>query len=93
MPDATQELILDEIRSIRSDVNEIRSDIRKYGERIATCEAQLYPLIGNGQPGRVALLEAAVDRLMQWRWWLVGAAAGSGGVISVLAWVLSEVRK
>jgi hypothetical protein len=31
--------------------------------------------------------------LKQWRWWLVGAAAGSGGVISVLAWAVSEGRK
>jgi len=34
-----------------------------------------------------------VDKLAQWRWWLVGAASGSGGVISVLAWVIAEGRK
>lgn len=45
------------------------------------------------QPGRVALLERAVEKLSQWRWWLVGAAAGSTGVISVLAWVVTEVKK
>jgi hypothetical protein len=93
MNDATQDLILDEVRALRADVNDIRDDFRKYGERTATLEAQLYPLIGNGTPGRVTRLERAVEKLTQWRWWVIGAAAGSSGVISILAWVISEARK
>jgi hypothetical protein len=53
----------------------------------------MYSLVGNGQPGRVALLERAVEELKRWRWWVVGAAAGSAGVISVLAWAVEVVVK
>jgi hypothetical protein len=45
-------------------------------------------ITGNGQPSRLQAIEDTVDRLLQWRWWGVGAAAGSGAVISVLAWVV-----
>jgi len=84
----TQDLILDELRSLRSDFNDYARDT---GERVATLEAQLYPLIGNGSPGRVSRLETAVEKLSSWRWWVVGAAAGGSGVVSVLAWVVVEL--
>jgi len=47
-----------------------------------------YSLVGNGQPGRIALLERAVESLSHWRWWVVGAAAGSGAVIAAIARVV-----
>jgi hypothetical protein len=53
----------------------------------------MYSLVSNGQPGRVGLLERAVEELKRWRWWVVGAAAGSGAVISVLAWVIEVGAK
>jgi hypothetical protein len=90
MPDSTQDLILGELRALRSDFNTYARDT---GERVSSLETDMHDLKGNGQPGRVALLEAAVDALKQWRWWWIGAAAGSGGVISVLAWVVSEGKK
>jgi hypothetical protein len=90
MPDTTQDLILDELRALRSDFNTYARDT---GERVSSLETDMHDLKGNGQPGRVALLEAAVDALKQWRWWLIGAAAGGGGVISVLAWVVLEGKK
>lgn len=90
MPDSTQSLILDELRALRSDFNTYARDT---GERVSALETDLHGLIGNGQPGRVAQLEKAVAKLTQWRWWMVGAAAGGGGVISVLAWAVSEGKK
>jgi len=63
------------------------------GRGVAVLETDGYSLVGNGRPGRVDRLESAVQRLKQWRWWMVGAAAGGGGVISVLAWVVSEASK
>ena len=89
MPD-TQDLILDELRSLRTDFNSYSRDT---GERIATLETQIYPLIGNGSPGRVSRLETSVEKLSSWRWWVVGAAAGGSGVVSVIAWVAVELRK
>ena len=93
MIDSTQELILDELRALRAAVDAIRGEFRSYGERTATLEAQLYPLIGNGSPGRVTRLEIAVEKLSQWQWRTMGAAAGCSALISVLAWVIAEVRK
>ncbi|WP_433963681.1 hypothetical protein [Tunturiibacter gelidiferens] len=90
MNDVTQGLILAELRALRGDFNSFARDT---GERVAVLESDVHGLVGNGQPGRVALLEIAVAKLSQWRWWVVGAAAGSTGVISVLAWVVTEVRK
>jgi hypothetical protein len=90
MPDYTQELILDEVRALRADFNNYA---RETGERVATLESHVHGLVGNGQPGRMALLEAAVEKLSQWRWWLVGVAAGSTSVVGVLAWVVTEMKK
>jgi hypothetical protein len=89
MPD-TQSLILAKLQSLRADFNTYARDT---GERVTALETDLHGLMGNGNPGRVALLERAVESLMRWRWWLVGAAAGSGGVISVLAWIITEAHK
>jgi hypothetical protein len=90
MPNSTQDIILDELRALRGDFNAFARDT---GERVSVLETDVHSLVGNGRPGRVDRLESAVQRLKQWRWWMVGAAAGSGGVISVLAWVVSEARK
>jgi hypothetical protein len=72
MPDSSQDLILDELRALRSDFNTFARDT---GERVSVLETDVHGLVGNGRPGRVDRLESAVQRLKQWRWWLVGAAA------------------
>jgi hypothetical protein len=90
MPDATQDLILDELRALRGDFNTYARDT---GERVSALETDMHSIVGNGNPGRLALVETAVRKLMEWRWWLVGCAAGSSAVISVLAWVVSEGKK
>jgi hypothetical protein len=89
MPDSTQ-IILDELRALRGD---FQSFARVTGERISSLETDMHDLKGNGQPGRVGLLERSVTKLSQRMWWAIGAAAGGGGVISMLAWVVSEARK
>lgn len=78
---------------ILAELKELREDSKANGERLARVETQMYSLVGNGQPGRIALLERAVESLSRWRWWVVGAAAGSGAVISVLAWVVETVKR
>ena len=89
MADSTQDIILGELRALRTDFN---SYARETGERVSVIETDMHSLMGNGNPGRIAMIERSVEGLKQWRWWLVGAAAGGGGVISVLAWVV-EARK
>ena len=39
------------------------------------------------------MLEAAVNKLSAWRWYLLGATAGVSGVVSCLAWVVIQVQK
>jgi hypothetical protein len=60
----------------------VQGSRRKCGERTATLEVQLYPLIGNGSPGHVTWLERCRE-----------ADAVALGVISVLAWVITKARK
>jgi hypothetical protein len=90
MPDSTQDIILDELRALRVDFNNFA---RVTGERISVLETDMHDLKGNGQPGRVGLLERAVSKLSQRMWWAIGATAGASTVISVLAWFVTEVRK
>jgi hypothetical protein len=82
--------ILDELRALRGDFNTFA---REHGERVSVLETDVHSLVGNGRPGRVDRLESAVQRLKQWQWRLVGIFAGVSGVASVLAWVVTEVRK
>lgn len=86
MDETTQDIILTEIRAMRDD-------LREYGERTATLEAQIYPLIGNGQPGKIAQMESSISRLIQWRWWVLGASSAVAGMCSLLAWVVITLRK
>jgi hypothetical protein len=65
MNDATQDLILDELRALRSDFNAYARDT---GERVSSLETDMHALVGNGNPGRVAVLESAVAKLTQWKW-------------------------
>jgi len=82
----TQSLILSELRSLREDFN---SYARESGERISSLEVHVKTgITGNGQPSRLQVLEAAVEKLQQWRWYLLGAAAGISGIVSCLAWIV-----
>ena len=86
----TQELILAELRELRADYNEHARDT---GERLAALEAQMHDLCGNGQPGRIALLERAVQSLQRWRWYIVGAGASASTLTICLAWAFVHIRK
>lgn len=85
-----QELILAELRELRINFNVHALDV---GKRLAILEQQMHDLCGNGQPGRVALLERAVRHLQQWRWWILGLSAGVSGAVGGVAWMLREVLK
>jgi hypothetical protein len=86
----TQDLILAELQALRSDFN---FTARNFSERVSTLESGMHGLLGNGQPGRVAVMEAAVTALNQWRWWVIGCAAGSSSFVSIAAWLLLEAKK
>ena len=83
----TLSLILAEVRELRADYN---ANARETGERLASLETSMYSLVWNGQPGRITLLERTVQFLQQWRWWVIGAAAGVSGVVSAIAWLVKS---
>lgn len=84
------ELILTEVRALREEVN---TSIRETGERLATLDAGMYDLRGNGQPGRVSRLEKTVEELSQWKNWVLGIAAGISAVASTLVCIFIEFIK
>jgi len=86
MPDTS--LILNEIRGLRSQLTE-------HAERLASIEAILHTIAGNGQPGRLGIIERTVERLertveklVAWRYWFAGAAAGLGLAGEVIGHIL-----
>lgn len=76
-----QTLILGELRELRSSFNQHAKDT---GERLATLESQNEAILGNGQPGRLTLLEQSVVELQHWKWRIVGIGLGVSTVISTL---------
>lgn len=91
----TNEIILQELRELRSDYNEHARDT---GERLASLEQQMYTLVGNGQPGRIANIETAaaklkdtVSELEKWRWKVAGALVAVAALCTGFGWLMEWV--
>jgi Holliday junction resolvasome RuvABC endonuclease subunit len=67
-----EEFILTELRDLRIIVTDSNN---KTGERLARLETDVKSLLGNGQPGRIGILEATVARIDRFKYWLMGGAA------------------
>ena len=84
MSQDTGEILLQEFRDFRAEINQWRSETT---ERVTTLEAQTHDLCGNGQPGRMSRCEAAVSALQSWRWYLLGASSGVSGLSCLAGWL------
>jgi hypothetical protein len=82
----TADLILSELRELRSVVNEAR-------ERLASLETSMYSLVGNGQPGLIAKLQEDVRDLQKWRWRMVGIVTGVATVMSGIVTTIGLLLK
>jgi hypothetical protein len=71
-----------------NEMRGLRADLVGHAERLAGIEAILHSIAGNGQPGRLTNLETKVSRLNEFRYWLLGAAAGIGIVAGVLEHII-----
>lgn len=81
------DLIIMELRELRGAFTE---NARASGERLAKLETMMYGIVGNGQPGRIGKLEESVEKLLQWRWYLIGVAAGVSAVTACVGWMIES---
>lgn len=77
-------LILSEFREYRGhDTSWKLDNTAKMGALQASVRSGLD---GNGQPSRVAVLEAKVEMLQKFQWKLLGIASALGSIAAVLGW-------
>jgi len=57
-------------------LTEVRDDLKKYVAKTEQHATQLKDILGNGQPGRLAEVEALARDLDQWKWKLIGICVG-----------------
>jgi hypothetical protein len=86
----TLSLILAEVQSLRADYN---TNARETGERLSSLETSMTSLVGNGQPGRITILEQRLDDLRRWRWRMVGIATGVATVLSGIVTTVALLLK
>lgn len=76
-----------------AELRGLRSDLVGHAERLSAIETLLHSIAGNGQPGRLTTLEMKVSRLIEWKYWLMGAAAGLGITGGLLEHILFHALK
>ena len=65
MTDQTNELL-----------TEMRDDLKFIRDKVITHDTSIKDIIGNGQPGRLKVLEEQVEELKELKWKLVGLVVG-----------------
>lgn len=96
MDSTVAELILAEMRGLRSELGEFRVEVHEWqqatGERVATLETQVKTgITGNGQPSRLAVVEKSVQSLQWMRAKVIGIAVGVSGTVSVIGWIITRL--
>jgi hypothetical protein len=92
------DLIIQALNDLRREMRDMRADFNSFsqdcGARLSTVETSVHSLVGNGQPGRVGLLEAAHYALSKKVSWMWGWAAGAGAAVGLFAGgIMVEVFK
>lgn len=97
-----EQLILSEIQGLRSELQDFRAETHTWqqeaGERVAALETSMKAVVGNGQPGRLQLVEKAaaangqaIAALERWKYKTIGMAMGVSGVVTAIAWVVARI--
>lgn len=81
-PQSILDIVLVEIRSLRSDFQE---HARATGERLAALETSMHVITGNGQKGRLQIAEEKISRLERWKWQLTGMGITIGCIAGYVA--------
>ena len=94
MEDNISELILSELRDLSTRFND---NAVSTGERLASLETSMYSLVGNGQPGRLSLIESSLKSLERWRANVKGRlaiiASFCGVAVTVVGWFVEKWLK
>lgn len=90
MNDPLSEIILEEVRALRTRFDVHSSDT---GERLSVLETHMEGLVGNHQPGRLTILENKVAAIQQWRHYTTGIYIGVSGLISATVAFLYHMWK
>lgn len=72
-----QQVILQELRSFRSDVSEKLDD---HAQRLTAVETKLEPILGNGRPGVISQMQEDIGDLKKSKYYFIGALAALEGV-------------
>lgn len=65
----------------RNNTGDFQTDVMVTLERL---ETHIESLVGNGQPGKIKLIEDAIDSLVNWRNVIVG---GGIVIVAIMAWL------
>jgi hypothetical protein len=91
----TLQLLLQEFRGLRDELREFRDTVTSWHNdhtaRLSSLETQMKTgVTGNGTPSRLAVAEDRIDGLVQYKYWLIGVAAGVSAIASLIVAFLVE---
>jgi hypothetical protein len=76
-----QQLILQEVRELRASLDDYRQESV---QRLTSLETHLHSIVGNGQPGRLTIVENKVSDLQHWRHTTTGIYIGVSTLVSAV---------
>jgi hypothetical protein len=95
--DASFQMLLQEFRDIRNiDLKDLREQVAKINtdaeSRLTVLEAHVKSgITGNGSPSRLSVIEKKMEGILEYKYWLVGIAAGVSGFVSIAACVIGFI--
>lgn len=88
MEPSTEQLILSELQSCRSDLRQFRDEVNDWkveiAKQLAEHDTKITDVSGNGQPGRMTKAEEEISGLKRTKWIVVGWSTGVCGLLTVL---------
>lgn len=83
-----QQLFIDLLNNVSEKIDSVQANQNEQHVEVMTAvvelQTQMKALIGNGKPGRIDKIETKVDRLWSFRGKVLGVAAFSGTVVSLI---------
>jgi hypothetical protein len=85
-----------DLGQVMESLREIRTEQVTQGKDLASVKESLHSIVGNGQPGRLQLVEADVKDLRDWknhsRGWFAGLSAAAAVLGAVGHWIVDSIR-